>query len=163
MPGKPPAAIADAELTTAASLFDCRDCGACCASFRVSFYWAEAEAFGLPEALVEQLSPWYACMAGTNVASPRCQALQGKVGHRVSCAVYRQRPSPCREVQPGDAQCGKARLAWRLPALVVPPTEEPPGLAVKAPPMLCSLPGATATERPAPLPKSSGETDVRQS
>jgi hypothetical protein len=83
----------------------------------------------------ELTSPWYACMAGTNAASPRCQALQGEVGHRVSCAVYRQRPSPCREVQPGDAQCSKARLAWRLPVLVVPSTEKVPGLAAATLPM----------------------------
>jgi hypothetical protein len=51
MPGTHPAAIVDAEPTAAASRFDCRDCGACCASFRVSFYWAEADAFGLPEAV----------------------------------------------------------------------------------------------------------------
>ena len=162
MPGTHPAAIVDAEPTAAASRFDCRDCGACCASFRVSFYWAEAEAFGLPEALVEQLSPWYACMAGTNAASPRCQALQGEVGHCVTCAVYRQRPSPCREVQPGDAQCRKARLACRLPLLVVPTTETGPGLAAATLPMPAHPARHDHPDRPAPLPESSGETDVRQ-
>ena len=28
----------------------CQSCGACCAAYRVSFYWAEGE--GLPEAMV---------------------------------------------------------------------------------------------------------------
>ena len=33
----------------------CLDCGACCASFRVSFYWSEAEARGLPAEMTEQV------------------------------------------------------------------------------------------------------------
>lgn len=97
--------------------FDCRRCGACCAAFRVSFYWAEAEAVGLPSTLIEQIGPWYACMAGSNGPSPHCRALQGEVGHRVSCSVYGQRPSPCRELQVGDARCSDARHRHGLPAL----------------------------------------------
>jgi Fe-S-cluster containining protein len=48
----------------------CLDCGACCASFRVSFYWSEAEARGLPAELTEQVNAWFSCMAGTNQARP---------------------------------------------------------------------------------------------
>jgi len=44
-------------------------CGACCAAFRVSFYWAEATVLSLPDDLVEQLSPWHACLAGSNSAA----------------------------------------------------------------------------------------------
>ena len=74
----------------------CLDCGACCMSYRVSFYWAEAEARGLPVALTEQLTPFHACMAGTNARQPRCTALRGPAGGPVSCSVYEQRPEPCR-------------------------------------------------------------------
>jgi len=50
-----------------------------------------------------------ACMAGTNAASPRCAALRGTAGGLVDCGVYAQRPAPCREVQPGDDKCERAR------------------------------------------------------
>src|SRR5690606_27655855 len=53
----------------------CTSCGACCAHFRVSFYWAEGER--IPEALQEPLTPIYNCMAGTNRPKPRCVALEG--------------------------------------------------------------------------------------
>ena len=95
----------------------CTRCGACCASFRVSFYWAEAEARGLPEPFYELLTPVLACMKGTNSNSPHCMALAGEVGKQVNCTVYEHRTAPCREVQPGDAQCLKARTRHRLPAL----------------------------------------------
>lgn len=113
----------------AASDFDCRRCGACCAAFRVSFYWAEADAFGLPAPLVEQIGPWYACMAGSNAASPRCHALAGELGKAVSCTVYEQRPSPCREVQPGDGRCISARRHHGLPASLAATARGPARLA----------------------------------
>lgn len=117
---------------------DCRDCGACCASFRVSFYWAEADAYGLPEALVEKVAPLYACMAGTNAASPRCRALQGEVGSGVRCTVYSHRPSPCRELHAGDAQCARARHRHGLPAIIAPTAIEPPRQTISLVPMLAN-------------------------
>ncbi|MFY7864028.1 YkgJ family cysteine cluster protein [Roseateles sp.] len=93
----------------------CQQCGACCACFRVSFYWAEAP--DLPDSLTEHLGSHFACMAGTNQTQPRCQALQGEVGQAVSCAVYVQRPNACREVQVGDEKCQRARHAHGLPPL----------------------------------------------
>jgi uncharacterized protein len=88
---------------------ECQRCGACCAHFRVSFYWAEAWARGLPDPLVEKVNAQMACMAGTNHPEPRCQALHGTLGESVLCSVYDQRPEPCREVQQGDAKCLEAR------------------------------------------------------
>lgn len=96
---------------------DCRECGACCAFFRVSFYWAEALAVGLPDHLLEQVSPWHACMAGTGRRAPRCLALAGELGREARCTVYAQRPVPCRELQPGDAKCIHARHAHALPPI----------------------------------------------
>ena len=95
----------------------CRQCGACCATFRVSFYWAEAEVLKLPDNLIENLGPTYSCMAGTNSCAPRCQALAGEIGKEVECTVYAQRPSPCIELQPGDDKCSRARERHGLPPL----------------------------------------------
>ncbi|WP_374347083.1 YkgJ family cysteine cluster protein [Chitinimonas sp.] len=95
----------------------CLQCGACCAAFRVSFYWAEAEQRGLPLALTEQVNGLMSCMRGSWAPQPRCAALQGEVGGATRCSVYLQRPSPCREVQPGDEQCRRARARHRLPPL----------------------------------------------
>jgi Fe-S-cluster containining protein len=75
-------------------------CGACCASFRVSFYWGEADdAPGgrVPAALTEQIHAHLRCMKGTNDNPLRCAALSGEVGKQVACAIYESRPSPCRE------------------------------------------------------------------
>ena len=93
----------------------CLDCGACCATFRVSFYWSEAEARGLPTELTEQVNAWFACMRGTQGTQPHCAALVGTVGGAVSCQAYDRRPSPCREVEAGDEQCLKARARHGLP------------------------------------------------
>lgn len=94
----------------------CLSCGACCTFFRVSFYWAEAES--MPEDLVEPLTAVYSCMKGTNQTQPRCVALDGVVGEQVSCGIYAQRSSSCKEVQVGDAQCNKARSAHAMIPLI---------------------------------------------
>ncbi|MBJ8451500.1 YkgJ family cysteine cluster protein [Acinetobacter bereziniae] len=94
----------------------CLNCGACCAFFRVSFYWAEGEA--MPSDYVEPLTAVYSCMQGTNQKQPRCIALDGVVGQQVSCTMYEQRSSSCKEVQAGDAQCAKARQAHNLIPLI---------------------------------------------
>lgn len=70
-------------LSQVATPDECLRCGACCAHFRVSFYWAEAEV--IDEHLVEPLTPVYSCMRGTNQPEPRCQALTGEIGKEVGC------------------------------------------------------------------------------
>lgn len=95
----------------------CVSCGACCATYRVSFYWAEAEVLGLPASLFEQLTPFYACMAGTNQPRSRCHALVGEIGGVVACSVYAQRPAACHEVLAGDDKCVAARQRHGLPLL----------------------------------------------
>lgn len=95
----------------------CLDCGACCASFRVSFYWSEAEAKGLPETLTEQIHPFFACMRGTNAEQPHCKALSGVVGQQVACTVYTRRPDVCKEVTAGDDKCSRARARHGLSPL----------------------------------------------
>jgi Fe-S-cluster containining protein len=93
---------------------DCQQCGACCATYRVSFYWAEADdAPGgtVPVALTEPISPHMRCMQGTYAKQPRCVALQGEIGQHVACGIYDKRASTCHALQAGDAQCLKARAS----------------------------------------------------
>ncbi|MTD39562.1 YkgJ family cysteine cluster protein [Erwinia sp. CPCC 100877] len=104
----------------------CITCGACCAYFRVSFYWAEADDGGgmVPTALTEQITPLLRAMRGTNQKSPRCVALAGTPGKTTRCTIYSQRPSPCRESAcsgEGDGgtneACERARAYYGLPPL----------------------------------------------
>jgi len=101
------------------------NCGACCAAFRVSFYWAEADdAPGgwIPVEATEQLTPTMRCMRGTSSKTPRCAQLSGPVPGGL-CKIYEQRPSPCRELEPYDSdgqptdQCTRARAVYGLPPL----------------------------------------------
>ncbi|MFW9604975.1 MAG: YkgJ family cysteine cluster protein [Pseudomonas sp.] len=106
----------------------CMTCGACCAHFRVSFYWAECQSAGgcVPDAVVEQISPHLVALRGTTQKPVRCINLRGEVGHSVSCSCYDQRPSPCREFECSwahgrrYAQCDAARAAYGLPPLPAP-------------------------------------------
>lgn len=110
----------------------CLSCGACCANFRVSFYWRETSADPqgtVPEDLTEPLNDFYACMGGTNRKEPYCVALNGLVGKQVSCVIYPQRSSTCREfgihwvrgrlfVNSLELErCNQARLVHGLPPL----------------------------------------------
>jgi len=104
----------------------CLSCGACCAHYRVSLHWSEAEpSLGgrTPAALTEPCGPHVLAMRGTWQARPRCVALIGEVGGRVGCGIYERRPSPCRELRASwehgalDPQCDRARSAHSLAPL----------------------------------------------
>jgi len=119
------------------SLNPCISCGACCAYFRVSFYWAEAEDGGgpVPVDRTEPVTPFLRCMQGTNSKTPRCTALEGEIGQSVACSIYLNRPTPCREFdQSGEngianEACDRARARYGLPPLpVVPVTLLPPSM-----------------------------------
>lgn len=115
----------------------CLTCGACCAFFRVSFYWAEAQDAGgtVPVQLTEPVNAHLRCMSGTNQKSPRCCALEGHPGEAVNCAIYHQRPSTCREFDPLDEHglpndaCRRARAHYGLAPLevILPPSVMPAG------------------------------------
>jgi len=97
--------------------FDCQRCGACCAVFRVSFYWAEADdapGGSVPVSLTRPVGSLHRDMAGTETRPVRCIALQGEIGRDVGCSIYAQRSSTCKSVMPGDSQCLKARAAHGL-------------------------------------------------
>jgi hypothetical protein len=110
----------------------CMQCGACCAFFRVSFYWEESSAGtadGVPTEFTSEVSDFLQCMKGTNQPSPRCVALTGKIGEKVGCKIYLKRSSTCRDfglhledgkiVVNGEnlIRCNEARKAWNLPPL----------------------------------------------
>ena len=95
-------------------------CGACCAYFRASFYWAEGndvEGGTVPAELTDKLNDFMRVMKGTNCPTPRCIALQGTIGERIWCSIYEQRPTPCRQFAMGDERCASARQHHGLPPL----------------------------------------------
>jgi uncharacterized protein len=107
----------------------CITCGACCAYFRASFYWSEADAAAggiTPPHLTTKLTPHHAVMSGTEKQPPRCVALHGEIGTRVRCVIHALRPSPCREFQASwvdgvhNERCDRARAAHGLPPLSPP-------------------------------------------
>jgi len=59
-------------------------------------------------------------MKGTEMHHPRCHALQGTIGSRVSCLIYANRSSTCRnftrswENNIGNTLCDKARAVFGL-------------------------------------------------
>jgi hypothetical protein len=132
----------------------CVACGACCAFYRASFYWAEADdAPGgtVPVELTEKLNDFRRVMRGTNQPKPRCVALLGEIGRSVRCSIYERRASVCREFPVSweqgvpNGQCDAARAAWGLPALRPPaamPTNDPDKPKRTAPPRRPGLPRA---------------------
>ena len=69
--------------------------------------------------MTAKVNDFYACMAGTDSAVPHCAVLHGVVGNQVTCKVYEQRPAPCREVEPGDDKCNRARERHGLLKLTI--------------------------------------------
>lgn len=110
----------------------CVSCGACCAFFRVSFHWAELQSAGgaVPDEWTTQVSQHRNCMAGTHTKTPRCTALAGEIGQAVSCTLYNDRPSPCREFSSNadslvhNADCDRARAHYGLPPLTYMPASD---------------------------------------
>ncbi|MCK9273892.1 MAG: YkgJ family cysteine cluster protein [Syntrophales bacterium] len=101
----------------------CLSCGACCAFYRISFYWAETSRGipgGVPEELTEKMDAFRVFMKGSAGSAPRCIALQGDIGSTVLCGIYSLRSSVCRAFEPSwekgihNIRCDKARIAWGL-------------------------------------------------
>ncbi len=103
----------------------CVTCGACCVSFRVFFHWSETlpESFEVPLGSCESASPHLNVMKGTNQPDPRCEQLEGRVGEQVGCAIYENRPGPCRNLQASfedgvhHSRCDDARIKQGLKVL----------------------------------------------
>ncbi|MCA1902719.1 MAG: YkgJ family cysteine cluster protein [Candidatus Hydrogenedens sp.] len=108
------------------SINPCLTCGACCAFYRVSFYWRECsdnKPDGVPISLCEDLNMFRRVMKGTNQSKPRCIALKGTIGKHVFCSIYWRKPSICCDIEPSykygfpESKCDKARLAYGLTPL----------------------------------------------
>lgn len=104
----------------------CLACGACCACFRASFYWGEAndaKENGVPVELTDKLNDFRRVMKGTAQQKPWCIALKGIIGKAVHCAIYPARASVCREFAPAwqegepNERCDQARAFWGLAPL----------------------------------------------
>lgn len=98
----------------------CLACGACCAAFRVSFYWAESDAHPagtVPQHLTTPLTPHHVAMRGTEKHPIRCIALAGEVGQSASCGIYPLRSTTCRDFSAGDDHCAAARQKHGLAPL----------------------------------------------
>lgn len=105
----------------------CLRCGACCAFFRASFYWAEADEItpgGVPMELTDKLNDFLLVMKGTNQTNPKCICLSGEIGRKVCCQVYQQRASTCKGFEASwingerNLRCDQARFAWGLQPLI---------------------------------------------
>jgi Fe-S-cluster containining protein len=102
----------------------CLGCGACCAHFRVAFYWREAEPDGLwkvPVTKTVDLDSNLRCMKGTEVKHhPKCVSLSGRIGKNAHCSMYENRPTPCRSFTASfedgirNERCDEARAAHGL-------------------------------------------------
>lgn len=98
----------------------CQACGACCAAFRVSFYWTETDAHPegtVPAGLTTPVTPHLVAMRGTDTKNPHCVALDGEVGKSVSCSIYPLRASTCHDCEVGSEKCNRARQRHGLPAI----------------------------------------------
>ncbi|AUL48311.1 ferredoxin [Bordetella trematum] len=123
----PVSLISLADLTGQPDSNPCLNCGACCAHFRVSFYFGEVDGANggtVPEALVTPVNAYRVCMKGTEQGGQRCVALRGELGQPgIHCAIYALRPTPCREFdiwQPDGSpnpDCQRLRMQLGLPAL----------------------------------------------
>ncbi|WP_353395820.1 YkgJ family cysteine cluster protein [Hydrogenophaga sp. 5NK40-0174] len=101
----------------------CQACGACCASFRVDFSIHESQDHGgrVPAGLATELTDTLCRLRGTDHNPPRCTALYGAIGDKVSCGIYEWRPNPCQEFAEGSDACAQARRRHGLlPVDVVP-------------------------------------------
>lgn len=82
--------------------YDCQSCGACCSGLGVDVYGDD----DVPDKFVKNDR-----LFGPSMRERKgcCICLKGKIGVRVRCSIYDQRPTVCREFQPGSQQCLDSR------------------------------------------------------
>lgn len=105
----------------------CNSCGACCATFKVSFHWSEtlSDSHAVPLHLTSGLTAHRNTMLGTDSEDPRCIALAGVVGVSSNCSIYANRPDCCRSFAASfengnqDLRCDQARVKKGLKILTL--------------------------------------------
>jgi Fe-S-cluster containining protein len=105
--------------------YDCQRCGACCVNppenvDEGSTDYVEVETrdaiMRRPELVRRFLIVNAAGEAHLRLdGHGRCQALRGRRGCKVSCAIYHVRPRACRRVQEGSELCKRYRRDHGLP------------------------------------------------
>ena len=103
------------------ALFDCQACGACCCNTKRNraLQTRDYVEVGRDDVLyrdhrdlLKRLGTrnddgvWHLRLVGEE---ERCVALDGDLGEGVGCEIYKVRPSGCRRVEAGDADCLQAR------------------------------------------------------
>jgi len=103
----------------------CCQCGACCATFRITLPRIELASRGgrVPDHLTQPYTATTACLREDPETPGRCIALEGTLGISVNCSIYPNRPAACEEFAPlatineGDDACDEARRRHGLPPL----------------------------------------------
>lgn len=98
---------------------DCQSCGACCTNpdenRREGFAWYVEVPRGEKLLSRRDLMKRYVVHDDDGVPhlrldpSGRCAALAGRLGERVRCLIYADRPRGCRLVEAGSPRCLEAR------------------------------------------------------
>ena len=99
---------------------DCTRCGACCSFFPPGGIAVLAQDGEVPEAVIDFDEDGFRCMAvvpNTN----RCVCLTGNVGAHVSCSIYGNRPTTCRDFEAGSKRCLMIRRAAGLEVIMETP------------------------------------------
>lgn len=104
---------------------DCTKCGACCRSDRqekpgyvyLSLEDAERIRRKHPRMpIVQERVPPFAAHVELGTRETKdgcvCAALRGRIGVKVTCAIYKDRPQLCREFLKGSGDCRFARRFW---------------------------------------------------
>jgi Fe-S-cluster containining protein len=107
------------------SEFDCQTCGACCAHYAVEdlstigkrgkgIFIGDDDVSNIPAKMVAVYPFYYsghdAWLRAKRVDGQwRCVALDGQIGVKCSCSIYKVRPDTCRCFEPGSDGCLKAR------------------------------------------------------
>jgi hypothetical protein len=101
-------------------MFECTSCGACCINSAANqaegyAYYVEIDDPKSPLLTKKDLHRKYVMEDPDGTPhvrlhpDGRCLALRGKLGQRATCDVYNHRPRGCRLIEPGDANCLRAR------------------------------------------------------
>jgi Fe-S-cluster containining protein len=106
--------------------YDCQECGACCVHLgpydgNAYVYLDREEASRMRRLglrVVEGLRGSRCLAAAPHEGAdgwPACVAFEGTLGARCGCSIYEDRPSVCREFEPGSDLCREARDRAGLP------------------------------------------------